>query len=203
MTGTRLVTRLEALFIVAVCAAAEPAVNCGCRRLCVLGAPSGLAADRSTPDNLIHSYEVAHEYRDMAMYESLLHDSFIYEYGPGYLSTMESPPERAWFGKADAIRLTAELFAEPCFEGFDLDLLPVTGWAPCENIPMRSGFSCGGTGALEITLDPVIYISLHEMCTDRRYLEVNHTWFHVTVVPDPAYPGLWVILQIIEDREAE
>jgi len=203
MTGIRLATNLETLFVIAICTVADPAVNSGSRHGCVLGAPPGPAADRSTPDNLIYSYALAHEQRDMAMYRSLLHESFIYEYGPGYLDTMESPPEMAWFGKAEAIRLTAEFFSEPCFEGFQLDLLPVTGWIPCEKIPMRSGYSYSGSGALEITLDPVIYITLEENCTDRQYLEINHTWFHVTVVPDPAYPGLWVILQIIEDREAE
>lgn len=203
MERTRLATSLEALVFIIVYTLADPAVICRGLPCCVLGVPSSLAPDRSTPDNLVYSYAIAHERRDIVMYKALLHDSFIYEYGPGYLSTMDSPPEQAWFGKAEAIQLTINLFAEPCIEDFELDLLPVNGWTPCEKVPMRSRYSHSGLGALQITLDPVIYITLEEQCSDRRVLEVNHTWFHVTVVPDPQCPGLWVILQIMEDREAE
>ncbi|MFC1799651.1 hypothetical protein ACFL2Z_01910 [Candidatus Eisenbacteria bacterium] len=200
MTRTALLARPHGFIIPALCTIGILLIDF-CLTFCNGSSSAAPVADRGSPDALLRSYAIAHETEDLTMYAELLHDSFMFEWGPGYIGTLEYPPDRTWFRKAMAIELTREMFQEPRILKIEIDLCPIDGWRPCSAMELRALGASPGTRALQITLDPVIHLLISESCDESWVLDVHHTWFFVTVVPDPARPGSWVILHITEDIE--
>ncbi len=200
MTRAEPLARPHTFIIPALCTVGILLIDL-CLAFCNGSSRAASVPNRRSPDDLLLSYAIAHETENLEMYAGLLHDSFMFEWGPGYINTLDCPPERTWFKKAMAIELTREMFHEPRILKIEIDLCPLDGWRQSSAKELEAMGVSPDTQALQITLDPVIHLLISEPGGESWVLDVHHTWFYVTVVPDPAQPGSWVILHITEDVE--
>jgi hypothetical protein len=201
MSRAHLMTRLQACAAITVCLTGVLAVDYGNPRCYADGSQGQIPLNRQSPDNLLRFYAAAHERQDIIMYQEALHDLFRFELIIGGVGISDVPPERVCFNRAKAISATRKMFNDVRIADIDIDLLPVDDWSPCREVcPVGEGIS-RTFDALRITLDPVIYLTIEEPNGESWIFGLHHTWFHITVVPDPNLPGSWVILRIREELE--
>lgn len=156
---------------------------------------------RTTPDNLLHFYETAHETKNLDMYEEALHESFRL-----YMDSVNAKregvrPEDAWIGKRQAVQATDRMFAD--VSSIELDVIPLTEWRPYVEVEITPSGDLDTLSGMQILLDPVIRIQARDKTGEVREYAVGESWFHVVVLPDPETPGSWVIFRILDEVDAE
>ena len=84
---------------------------------------------RKTPNDLLLFYKVAHETKNIEMYEEALHDLFRLEMDSENTRRQNLAPHEAWMGKDRAVVATRRMFED--IKAIHIDLIPITEWEPC------------------------------------------------------------------------
>ena len=155
---------------------------------------------RKTPNDLLLFYKVAHETKNIEMYEEALHDLFRLEMDSENTRRQNLAPHEAWMGKDRAVVATRRMFED--IKAIHIDLIPITEWEPCIEFRTTKTGKRDSLHGLRITVDPLIQYHLDGLGGTDSVVEGSYTWFHITVVPDPRSPGSWVILRIKDEVEA-
>lgn len=173
-------------------------IGCVCSTPCFAEEPQAeTIPDRTTPDNLLLFYEVAHETKNLEMYEEALHESFRLYMDTATADRMGVNPEDAWIDKTRAVLSTHNMFEH--ILAVEINLVPTSEWKPYTGVEITPTGEPDTLSGMQILLDPEIHIHVSRETGEVKSYDYSESWFHVVVVPDPVTPGSWVILRILDE----
>ncbi len=163
------------------------------------GGGDGQEINRKTMDNLVDFLAFAYERREIDKYEEALDDRYLFEFTPDVaIDSLGLPPDAPWWGKAQDVHSTENMFESPEVTNITMDLSNKRiDWAPTVEI-RQTPSGPDSINAFVAQFEPIIMVTIEKPGREPKTLEVRDSWLDIWVTQDPDYEGLWVILRIKE-----
>ena len=148
-------------------------------------------AERGNADEAVACMMTAYEREHLAVYARALDEEFRFQFLPEVAESLGLPPGEPWWGKANDLTSTQNMFGAAFVANINASLVRLTGWTACTDpVTDRDGMCA--------RFEPDILITIEEPGQEPVIFWVSQTWVDVTAVPDQYEPGLWCILALVE-----
>jgi hypothetical protein len=157
------------------------------------GVDKDSAPSRTTEDGVLEAFAYYYEAMDIEGYDEVLDEMYIFQFTPDVADSLGLPPDDAWWGKAQDLASTANMFNDRTVRNIKMEYRKVDDWAA--HIEVRQDTTLSG---LFVRLEPNIRIVVDEGSEEPTTYHVTNSWLDVVVVPDRFNRELWCILTLEE-----
>jgi hypothetical protein len=148
-------------------------------------------ADRATRDGLLECFAISYTNEGIGQYGQTMDDAFLFEFTPEVAESLGLPPDQPWWGKAEDLMSTQNMFRDRMVTDVQMSLSRITTWDVCSEPHFNGAAYCA-------RVNPDIRVTVESPGGDTFTMLINNTWLDFIVAQDPDYPELWAIGKITE-----